>query len=402
MAIRAQARATAGLLLSVAAVIGGGAVFRGAENHGQPHSPNLYEIVARVPARASDSATREIDRLHSAIRSGSVDTAGALRLARLHMAEGRRKGDPRHFGYAEAVLNPLCGGSNPNADALVLRGMIHQTRHRFEVALADLDRALSMRPSDTQAWLVRASILAVMGRYEEADQSCDAVAQRSSRFVAAACRAPFKGLRGQAAGTAESLNAVLGEARGVPERAWGLSLLGDLAMWVGDVETAEKQYLAALSLDQEDRYSRGAYADLLLEAGRAKEARTLLENVTDDDGLLIRVALAEQAMGASASSTTRQQLRDRFDADRRRGEPVHGREEARFTLSIERQPVRALELALENWSLQHEPWDARLVMEAALAAGKPKAALVVLAWIKETGFEDPRLRALSNQVERTL
>ena len=79
---------------------------------------------------------------------------------------------------------------------------------------------------------------------------------------------------------------------------------------------------------------------------------------------------------------------------------MHGREETRFALTIENEPQRALELALENWSMQHEPWDARLVMEAALAAGKSEAAGPALAWIKATGFEDARLRDLAQRLER--
>ena len=150
-------------------------------------------------------------------------------------------------------------------------------------------------------------------------------------------------------------------------------MLGDLAHWSGDLPGAEERFREALALDPEDRYSLGAYADLLLETGRPEEARSLLAAAIDDEGLLVRLAIAEHMVGAANASARRQDLRARFDADRRRGEPVHGREETRFALAIEKQPERALALALENWAQQHEPWDARLVLEAALAAG-PKSS----------------------------
>ena len=399
MGQRLRTAATSALLLSVLGIVVVGAALAPKSSANGLRTPASGEAVARVPSRALDPATREIARLHTAIKAGNADPAQALRLARLHLTEARRTADPRHFGHAEAVLGPLCGDA-ANPDALVLRAMVHQARHKFARSLTDLDRALALQPTDPQAWLVRASVLTVVGRYEEAGQSCDKVAQQASRFIATACRAPIDGLLGKAGATAAALGAVMDGANGAGERAWGASLLGELALWTGDVVVAERWFREALTLDPEDRYSRSAYADLLLETGRAKEAHVLLSNAVDDEGLLIRLALAEQAVGAATIGQRRDQLRARFDADRRRGEPVHGREEARFALSIEKQPKRALALALENWVLQHEPWDARLVLEAALAAGQPQAAQPALAWVQATGFEDARLRALATQAER--
>ena len=51
-----------------------------------------------------------------------------------------------------------------------------------------------------------------------------------------------------------------------------------------------------------------------------------------------------------------------------------------------------------GWQLQHEPWDARLVLETARAAGHPDAAGPVLAWLEETGFEDPRLQRMAAEL----
>ena len=53
-----------------------------------------------------------------------------------------------------------------------LASAIHQSRHQFERALAELEQALQRAPGDPQAWLTRASILSVLGRHAEAVQSC--------------------------------------------------------------------------------------------------------------------------------------------------------------------------------------------------------------------------------------
>jgi hypothetical protein len=65
----------------------------------------------------------------------------------------------------------------------------------------------------------------------------------------------------------------------------------------------------------------------------------------------------------------RAELAARFDATRRRGDTVHRREEARYALEVENDPARALGLARANFAVQKEPADARLLADAARAAG---------------------------------
>ena len=70
-----------------------------------------------------------------------------------------------------------------------------------------------------------------------------------------------------------------------------------------------------------------------------------------------------------------EQLRDRFEASRLRGDRVHLREEARFTLHLLNDPKAALKLAQENWQVQKEPADVRILLEAALAAHDAAASM---------------------------
>jgi hypothetical protein len=61
---------------------------------------------------------------------------------------------------------------------------------------------------------------------------------------------------------------------------------------------------------------------------------------------------------------------------------------------LQHDPEAALDMALRNWQLQRAPWDARVVLEAALAAKQPRAAAPVLEFIAKTKLEDPILAAL--------
>ena len=139
----------------------------------------------------------------------------------------------------------------------------------------------------------------------------------------------------------------------------------------------------------------GLIAQALLPAG----ARVL--DVGCGNGNLLRRALAGAAQGAARDTDpAAREMAARFEAAHLRGDTVHQREEARFALAVERDPARALRLAQQNWMIQREPADARILMEAAVAAGAPRAAAPALSWLADTGCQWPRLSALAASLGR--
>ena len=103
--------------------------------------------------------------------------------------------------------------------------------------------------------------------------------------------------------------------------------------------------------------------------------------------------------GAPQAAAWADALGARFDAARLRGDALHQKEEARFALAVLGQPKRALPLASANYALQREPADARVLLEAAVAAREPAAAEPVLRWLDETGAESVVLRQLAAQLK---
>ena len=87
-------------------------------------------------------------------------------------------------------------------------------------------------------------------------------------------------------------------------------------------------------------------------------------------------------------------LADRYAAARLRGDTTHRAEEARYLLHLRGDARQALRLAAENYRIQREPRDARVLLEAALAAQDGAAAQAVRDWLRSSGFEDARLRRL--------
>ena len=85
------------------------------------------------------------------------------------------------------------------------------------------------------------------------------------------------------------------------------------------------------------------------------------------------------------------------EAGRLRGDRVHLREEARFTLHLLNAPAAALKLAQENWRVQKEPADIRILLEAALAAGDAAAVDAARAWLGNSRLEDVQLQRIVAQ-----
>ncbi|MDN5941726.1 MAG: hypothetical protein L0H94_07570 [Nitrospira sp.] len=366
---------------------------------GEPFLPQRDDqVLERLTVKATDPVAREIKAMRVNLAHDPQNVDVAVSLATKLIEQSRSEGDPRFLGQAQAVLVPWLNHPTPPSSTLLLRAMIRQHAHEFDLALADLDAVLSLQPANAQAWLTRASIYQVQGRYEEARRSCQPLLRLAGRHVALACLGDVAGLNGQSAASIEMLTSSL-EHPGISarERLWILTILAEMAARTGDVKAAEKHFLEAQRLGVRDHYLLGAYADFLLDQERAPEVITLLQRETRADGLLLRLTLAEQALHLPASKDHTAELGARFAAGRERGGRVHVREEARFTLALQHDPRAALTLALANWAIQKEPWDARLLLETALAAGSRQAARPVIAWFHTNHVEDTRLQQLVAQ-----
>ncbi len=371
-----------------------------------PYEP-AYDAqpLERLPT-ASNQNLRELSRLHAELGRSPTDLALAIRVATQDIEAARAESDPRYNGYAEAALRPWLALPNPPNGVLLLRATLRQATHDFNGALEDLNHAISAEPRNFQARLTRAIIFQVRGEYPEALKNCLSLALSVDNLVIATCIASVNSLRGEAKASREVLQGALEGTRpddeGPQLRLWALTVLAEIEARIGDSIAAEQHFRKALSLGLRDGYLLGAYADFLLDAGRPQEVLALLQNELRIDALLLRFALAEQMVGASAVSRHILDLDERFSMNRLRGDTSHRREEARFALHLSNRASEALRLAEENWAVQREPWDARLLLEAALAAGAPNSARPVLDWLTTSQLEDDQIRRLvSRLVEAT-
>lgn len=350
-------------------------------------------VVATLPSSVRDAGSPELRALKTAVARKPDDVTLATRLARHYVELGRASGDPRFTGYAQAVLSPWWSKADAPEGVLILRAVLAQRLHRFDDALADLGRVLERNPRSAQALLTRATVQQVRGHFPEAGADCDRLHALVPIPYVAACATSVAAVSGKLRAAYESLLAV---RRDVPATdrdtaSWLDGLLAEMAERGGRLREAEAHYRGALAAAPDDPYLLAAFSDFLLDRGRPREVLVLLRDRRGADPLLLRYALAARETADPSASEAVGQLRDRFEASRRRGDRVHLREEAWFVLALEHDPARALPLARENWSVQKEPADALVLLAAATAAGNADAIAEVRRFVTATRLEDVRL-----------
>jgi len=360
------------------------------------------QILATVPARATDPRARELVALREAWRARPQDLDASVRLAERYFDQVAAEGDPRYIGYAQAALQPWWALPDPPVQVRVLRALLLQFDHRFDQALADLDGALRVQPKNATAWSWRTAILMVQGRYDEARKGCEALAPLAGSLLATACFAQVDAATGHATEAAAALRKALVDEPGADaaQRLWVLTRLAETEERRGAFEAAEAAFREGLALGVADVYLQAAYADFLLDRGRPAEVLVLLKDRGRADVLLLRLAQAAKAIGAANAASLAAELAARFDAARRRGDSSHRKEESRFVLAVQGDVPRALGLGKENFAIQREPIDARILLEAALAAKDRTAAEPALQWMAASGIQSLALQPLADQVRK--
>lgn len=371
-----------------------------------PYIPaNDATVLERLPFKANDPVARELAELRKAARQHPQDPETAAKLARRYYDLVAEEGDPRYVGYAEAALAPWWKQAVPPAPVLLMRATIRQFRHDFDMALADLGLLLEREPGHGDARALRATLHIVQARYAAARADCQALSGEGNALVALGCMAMVDGLSGQAGAAYERLAAAYqqaGSTANAPNQSnqlWILLRLAEMAQRLNRPQQAEAHFKQALALGRQDSFLLAAWCDFLLEQKRSAEVLALLKDKTRSDGLLLRLVLAEQGQTNGEAQQRRATLAARYAAAQMRGDKVHQQEEARFALHIENNPAKALRLAQENWKVQLEPRDARILLEAALAVRDPGAAQPVLQWLSESRHEDPVLRQLAARLQ---
>jgi tetratricopeptide (TPR) repeat protein len=373
-------------------LLAGLSVVAGAAALATPHVPaDDSTVLEHVPAAA---ATQKLAPLRARLAAHPEDLQSALALAQGYMDIGRATADPRFVSYVEATLSPWMRRPSPAPAVLTLDATALQYLHQFDQALRLLDRTLALQTANGQAWLTKATILQVEGRFDEARQACRPLIQNSGQLIALTCLTSVNSLTGNLNTSYAALRSVFVDdprlQGGV--RLWVLDQLADMAQRAGDDTAAERYFQSALRVNPGDGYTKGDYADLLLRQGRAAQVTRLLRDDAQQDNLLLRLAIAATRLRVPEARQWSDEYQARYEAARRDADMTHLREQARFLLEVRGDAQAAVELAARNWSIQREPADVRIYWAAAAASGRADDLRRVKAWVQQTHYEDAVLR----------
>lgn len=363
-----------------------------------PFRPTDDNYVVERINRSAFASSAQIREQRARLARQPENVALATRSAQNFVLQARAAGDPRFLGYAQAALSPWWNDAAAPAEVIVLRAIIRQSGHQFDAALNDLGILIQRNPRDLQARLTRASIFQVQARYADARRDCASLLLSGQSTVGLYCLATIAHLNGETRRSYELLLANASQSL-LPEQLRGatFTLLGEMAARLNQPAQAEQHFRSALTAGN-DAYLESAFADFLLDQRRPSEVLKLLGSGPFADGALLRRALAQQTLGDAGLAVSKAELQARYAASKARGDTIHQREFARFALYLENNPAAALQLAQSNWRVQREPADARILLEAALAANKPGSVREVAAWLLASHNDDPFLSQLAQRV----
>jgi tetratricopeptide (TPR) repeat protein len=353
------------------------------------------EVIDVLPATAGSRS--EERKLRKQLAQQPRDAQLALSIARRYLDQAHQTGDPRFAGMALSAIGAWTDAATMPDGVLMMRATLQQYLHAFDDSAASLQRLVA-RPGlpRPQAWLTLATVRRVQGRYVDSDAACKQVTMAGAQLHGSACLAENAALRGNVERARATFAGLLANGRNpTATQAWLTTSLAELEQRAGNAAAAETAYRAALKIDT-DPYTVLAFADFLIEQRRPAQALMILKDQTQTDAVLLRLAIAGTQAKAQAAVADAAQMRDRIAlADERPDAKVlHGREQAMFALTVDKDATRAFDLARGDVAQQREPLDLLMLAQAAQASGNTASLQEAKKLVREMGLVDQRIEAI--------
>ena len=148
----------------------------------------------------------------------------------------------------------------------------------------------------------------------------------------------------------------------------------------------------AVELTPASDYTRLALADVLIASNQLAPAVKVLDTTRPSVGVLLRRAIAQSRTHAGHMPDSLAELEERLNVSAQRGERTHLREEARLALEFPHDGAdgrqAALALARDNFNVQRETEDIRLLARAVVVARDPAALATLKEWLRHSHYED--------------
>ncbi|MBA2237688.1 MAG: hypothetical protein H0W24_03185 [Lysobacter sp.] len=347
----------------------------------------------RPPLVVPRDASTVIERLpdgYSAL-TGPAAAQGNLDRIRQLLATAARTGDARLVTRADQLMAATPTEQAAQAEVLKARAYIAQYQHDFSVAMRALDSVVEADPRDSGARLARSQLHLVMGRLDLARGDCAALVLGIDSGRGQVCLAALALRRGDLDAAIGLSDRWLSQAAADDALRFHVLLIrAESGARAGEAD-ADRFYRQALQLAPSDVRALVPYARYLRAKGRHAESIAIARQAPANDSLQLQATLAAwQGRLPQASAMADATLR-RYRRAHSLGAEPELREEAEFLLLVRRDAERALALAGRNFQTQRDHEDVQILVDAAIAAGRPDALAPLRRWAKDQDVRVPGL-----------
>jgi len=234
-------------------------------------------------AASGDAATPgPIEALQARLADLPGDYPGWATLGQLYVERARTTADPSWYAKAQQALDRSLE-EQPHDNAVALTGLasLQASQHDFAAAEAFARKALAINEFDATAYGVLTDALTELGRYDEAAEALQRMADLDPGFAAQTRISYARELRGDVPGAKAAMQSALDSAGTGADAGFALLHLGELA-WAydGDAAAAEAFFTQGLGRDRESLALQAAAARAAAAQGRTDEALAAYERVT--------------------------------------------------------------------------------------------------------------------------
>lgn len=231
-----------------------------AENKTLPKPDPL--AIALTPQSGDSRTDREIARVQKQIRDGKNPEAAIEQLGWLYVAKARASFDPGYYKLAEQCALALEARQPHQPEALLLRGHILQSLHRFKEA-EPLARELTTQRGRAFDFGLLGDVLMEQGRLDEAVDAYQKMADLKPDLHAYTRAAHLRWLKGDLDGAIEMMQLAVQAASPLDAEsaAWVYAHMAMYKLQAGDLEAALEHCAAALGFQTN-------YAPALLVRGK--------------------------------------------------------------------------------------------------------------------------------------
>lgn len=377
-----------GLALSLLAALCFAACNPDVEQAAQSEVPGPCAI-ALLPPTGATAADAQIGRVQQDIRSVTNPAAKLERLGWLYVSQARATHDPGYYKLAEQTAACIEQSNRASAPALLLRGHVYQSLHRFREAESVARMLVAQRASPFDFGLLGDALME-QGRLEEAAAAYQKMVDLRPGLESYSRAAHLRWLHGDVEGATAlmRLAARAGGSRNAEPTAWAYTRLAQYELQSGAFDRALRAARTALELQPEYAPALLAEGRVLLAKGELTQALQPLSDAARRNPLPEYQWLLADALRAAGRVEQAAGIESEIERQGAMGDP---RTFSLYLATRNQETETAVRLAEQELTNRSDIFSHDALAWSLYAAGEIQRASVVIDNALSAGTQDARL-----------